>query len=356
MSRPMDRQRLNQLLIAGGAAFLLLAGAAAMLVVQARRDWQPEVSGPVLPDWARSVANARAIEITGPEDHFTLVRGENGWVMPSRDDHPVIAERLAELDAFLADLSYAGARTADPAKHARLELADAGLPGAGTQLTVRGAEGKVLTDILIGAARNGRVYLRFPDRPRAYAAQLTGETTAIPAIALADNWLDLDFIALEPSDIARTTIDPESGPSYVLERPGQLARNFSLREPGGWRPITAGAGNGPAAALVRMRFRDVRRADRLRGEPVGQHVEETFSGLRLTLDILALGETRWALVSATALTDGGEARAAALNARTQGWAFLLSDLSLDRLLRPLDEIADYTGEGDASEPGDDSGQ
>ena len=356
MSRPMDRQRLQQLLIAGGAAALLLTGAAATLFVQARRNWQPEVSGPVLPDWTQTVADAREIEITGPDDHFTLVRGENGWVMPSRDDHPVIPERLAELDAFLADLAFIGARTADPDKHARLELADAGQSGAGTQLTVRDGADTVLSDIMIGAARNGRLYLRFPDRPRTYAAQLTSETAAIPAIALADNWLALDFIALEPSDIARTTITPERGPAYVLERPGQLARNFSLREPGGWRPITAGAGNGPAAALVRIRFRDVRRADRLRGEPVGQHIEETFSGLRLTLDILALGETRWATVTATAVTDGGAERAAAINARTAGWAYLLSDLSLDRLLRPLDQIADFMGVSDASEPGDDSGQ
>lgn len=356
MSRTMDRQRLGQLLIAGGIAAVLLAGAAATLVVQAQRNWKPEVSGPVLPGWTQTVTDAREIEITGPEDHFTLVRGENGWTMPSRDDHPVIPERLAELDAFLGGLGYTGARTADPAKHARLELADPGQPGAGTRLTVRGGDGEVLTDIIIGAARNDRVYLRFPDRPRTYAAELTGEAAAIPAIALADNWLDLDFIALDASDIARTTITPERGPAYVLERPGQTARNFSLREPGGWRPITAGAGNGPAAALVRIRFRDVRRADRLRGEPAGRHVEETFSGLRLTLDILALGETRWTTVTATALSDGGTEKAAEINARTAGWAYLLSDLSLDRLLRPLDQIADYMGVSDASEPVDDSGQ
>ncbi|WP_417481185.1 hypothetical protein [Maricaulis sp.] len=356
MSRPMDRQRLRHLLITGGIAALLLAGAAATLVIQARRDWQPEVSGPVLPDWSATVANAREIEITGPEDHFTLERSEAGWVMPSRDDHPVIAERLAELDAFLADLGYAGARTADPAKLARLELADAGQRGAGTRLTVRGSDGEVLTDILLGAARNGMIYLRFPDRPRSYAAQLSGGGSAIPAIGLADGWLDLDFIALDSSDIARTVITPERGPAYVFERAGRSARNFSLREPGGWRPITAGAGNGPSAALSRLRFRDVRRADRLRGEPVGRHVEETFSGLRVSLDILALGDTRWAVIQAEALSDGGREAAAAINARTGGWAYLLSDLSLDRLLRPLDEIADYTGANHASQPGDDSGQ
>tara|TARA_R110002073_G_scaffold141534_3_gene292639 strand:- start:2416 stop:3486 length:1071 start_codon:yes stop_codon:yes gene_type:complete len=356
MSRPMDRQRLRQLLVTGGAAILLLAAGAGTIALQLQRDWRPDVSGPVLPDWSASVANAREIEITGPEDHFLLARGEAGWVMPSRDDHPVVPERLAELDAFLADLSYVGARTADPGKHARLDLAENGQAGAGTRLTVRGADGVVLTDIMIGAARNGRVYLRFPDRPRSYAAKLSGGGAAIPAIALADGWIDLDFLALDSTDIARTLITPERGPAYVFERAGRTARNFSLREPGDWRPITAGAGNGPSAALSRIRFRDVRRADRLRGEPVGRHVEETFSGLRVSLDILALGETRWAVVNAVAVTDGGREAADAINARTAGWAYLLSDLSLDRLLRPLDEIADYTGVNDATEPVDDSGQ
>lgn len=356
MSQPMDRQRLRQLLITGGAAVLLLAGAAGLLAVQAQRDWQPEVAGPVLPDWSQTVANAREIEITGPEDHFTLVRGDDGWVMPSRDDHPVVPERLAELDAFLSDLNYAGARTADPAKYARLELADPGQPGAGTLVSVRDGDGALLSELILGAARNGRVYLRFPGRPRSYAAQLSGETSAVPSIGLADGWLDLDFIALDTADIARTTITPETGPAYVFERAGASARNFSLRSPGNWRPITAGAGNGPASALARIRFRDVRRADRLNGETVARHVEETFSGLRLTLDIIALADTRWAVITAEAVTDGGRERAAAINARTAGWAYLLSDLSIDRLLRPLDQIADYTGSENASEPGDDTRQ
>lgn len=356
MSQRMDRQRLRQLGLFGALAAILLVAAGLSLAGEARRGWQPEVSGPVLPEWTQTVANAREIEITGPADHFVLQRGEAGWVMPSRDDHPVIPERLAELDAFLADLSFAGARTADPAKHARLELLDGPGENAATRITVRDSVGTVLTDVMIGASRNGFVYLRFPDRSRTYAARLTDPGATIPDIALADNWLELDFIALDASDIARTTISPERGPGYVLERAGRSARNFSLREPGGWRPITAGAGNGPAAALVRMRFRDVRRADRLRGEQVGRHVEETFSGLRLTLDILALGETRWTVITAEALTDGSREAAEAINARVDGWAFLLSDLSLDRLLRPLDEIADFVGAADAPEPDNDTGQ
>ena len=68
--------------------------------------------------------------------------------------------------------------------------------------------------------------------------------------------------------------------------------------------------------------------------------------------MLALGETRWAVLQADALTDDARDAAGAINAAADGWAFLLSDLTLDRLIRPLDQIADprRETETDAAEP------
>lgn len=350
MSRPMDRQRLNRLSLAGGLAAVMLAAALLLTWQDARQAWQPDVSGPVLPDWSATVDAAAEIEIDSADDHFTLMRREGGWVMPSRDDHPVRSERLAELDAFLAGLDYAGARTADPDKHARLGLAARGEDGVATQVTVRDGEGEVLADILLGRESETGIYVRFPGRNRTYLAG-TGEAgQGLPDIAGAADWLDLDFLALGANAVARSTITPETGPAYRLERPSPSVRNFALREPGGWTLITAAAGNGPASALSRLRFRDVRAADRLDGEIVARHVAETFAGVRVRLDVLALGETRWAVLGADALTDDARAGAAAINESAQGWAFLLSDLTLDRMIRPLDQIADPRAETDQDAP------
>lgn len=340
MSRPMDRQRLTRLTIAGSAALAALVLAVALTWMDARQAWQPEVSGPVLPDWSSSVEAAQEIEIDSAGDRFVLRRTQTGWIMPSRDGYPVRTERLAELDAYLASLQYAGARTADPDKHARLGLAAGNGEGTATQIAVRNAQGEVLTDILLGRQSDGLIYLRFPGRNRTYAAR-PGETmTELPPVGTAQDWLDLDFLELGGNDIARTAIEPETGPAYLLERPSPTIRNFALRSPSGWRPITAAAGNGPASALSRVRFRDVRDAARLEGEIVARHTAETFAGLRVNVEVMALGDTRWGLVEASALTDDARAAAEALNARLDGWAWLLSDLTLDRLVRPLSEIAD----------------
>lgn len=298
------------------------------------------MSGPVLPGWSDAVERAARIEIDSPAERFALERGEGGWVMPSRDGYPVLPERLAELDAWLAGLDYVGARTADPDKHARLGLADSGEEGAATRVTVRDGAGGVLADILLGRPGASGLYVRFPGRNRTYAVR-AGETGgAMPPIATAGNWLDLDFLELGANAIAQARIRPERGPAYRLERPSPSVRNFALREPAGWTLITAAAGNGPASVLARVRFRDVRAAGRLGGERVARHVADTFGGVRVSLDVLALGETRWAVIEAEALTDDAEAGAAAINAAAQGWAYRLSDLTLDRLIRPLDEFAD----------------
>ncbi len=352
MSQRMDRQRGMRLAIAGMLALGLLGLAAGLTWNQARQAWQPEVSGPVLPDWPQAVREAAEIEIDSAEDHFTLRRSESGWIMPSRDGHPVVAGRLAELDAFLAGLDYAGARTADPAKHARLGLGGRGEEGEATRVTVRDASGAVRVDILLGRETETGIYVRFPGRNRTYAARPAETAASLPPIAEAGHWLDLDFLELGANAIAVSTIVPEAGPAYRLERPSPSVRSFALRQPGGWTLITAAAGNGPASALARVRFRDVRAASRLEGEVVARHIAETFDGVRVNLDVLALGETRWAVLQAEALTDDARDATGAINAAADGWAFLLSDLTLDRLIRPLDQIADprRETETDAAEP------
>ena len=340
MSRSMDQQRLRQLTVVGAAAFVVLLLAIAQLVSGAQRDARPVTAGPVIADWAVNSANATQIAIETAEGDFLLERRETGWVMPSRDSHPVRAARIAELDLFLAGLTHDGPRTRDAEKHERLGLGAPASGGSGTRVTVTSQSGETLADLVLGRLAGARVYFRQADEDQTFAARLGEGVLSLPAIQAADDWLELDFLDLDRNAIAWAEIQPESGPSYRLERAARSIRNFSLRQPSGWRPITAGAGNGPAAALGRLRFRDVRRADRLSGETVARHTAETFGGLRVTLNVIAQGNTRWAVVEARAVTDDAQAEAQALQSRVQGWAYLLSDLSLDRLLRPLDQIAD----------------
>ena len=340
MSQAIDRQRARHILIVGGLALAALLLALTLSVLDARRGWQPDLDGPVFTTWPAQAATASEIEISHGEDRFSIVRDGDRWVMPSRDDYPVRADVVAGLDGLLTGLLHAGVRTADAGKYPALGLAEPGESGGGARLVVRDASGTVLVELLAGQTRGQTLYLRLPGEAQTYAADLAEGTSAAALTQSADQWLDLGFLELGRTSIARVRIQPERGPAYTLERPASSARNFALRDPAGWTPITAGAGNGPAGALGRIRFRDVRRTERLTGAIVGSHRAETFEGLEVTLDIIAQGETRWARIRANALTDDAGEAAALLEEQSEGWAYLLSDLALDRLLRPLEEIAD----------------
>lgn len=338
MSRRMDTRRLRRLAIAGGAAALTLLAGAVMEWREAGESTRPQAEGPVLAQWDERLGQVEQITIRSAETLVAIRRTPNGWVAPDRANHPVNMETLAALDALMGGLDYVGARTRDRAKHERLGLGAPEEGGSGLQVTAYTAGGERVADILLGAQNGGEIYVRTPGESQSWAARLPQGLAERPSVADMADWIDLDFLALE--EIARTTITPESGPAYRLERASPGSRNFALRDPPGWTPITAGAGNGPGGALTRIRLRDVRPSAELDGAPVAEHAAEAFSGLAVRLVVFADGESRWAVIRAEARTDDAEAAARALNARTEGWAYLLSDLSVDRLLRPLPEIAD----------------
>ena len=108
--------------IGAGAGLLALLLAIAVIWRDARLSARPDVSGPVLPEWSENAARADLIEIVGPDDIFTLVRTDQGWVMPSRGGYPVTPARIAELDAALSGLRFDAAMTRDPDKFERLGL------------------------------------------------------------------------------------------------------------------------------------------------------------------------------------------------------------------------------------------
>ncbi len=333
----LSERRLKHALFAGAGAAVLVVAGVVSITLDAQRASAPQVSGPVLPGWSAQASDAAAIEIIAADGPFRMIRTEAGWVMPSRGDYPVRAERIAALDAALSTLRFERAMTRDPDKFDRLSLGDPLEGGEGVRVIVLDDAGERLADLVAGRtqADGDGVYVRPAERARAFAA--SGD---LPPLADPGVWLGLDFWSFEPSAIARARIEPESGEVYFVQRAGVAQRNYELLEPADYRLITGGAANGVATAGARLRFRDVRPAQDLDGSFVARHVGATFSGLAYRFDFIAEGEERWAVISVEAVADDAEPRAERLRGFTDGWAFLVSDDAYERLTRPLDQLAE----------------
>lgn len=334
MRRGADRQRLIEAgILAGIALIALVAGLVLALSGQAGHV-RIDRTGPVLPDLAGTTEEVRTLAIETTAGRILLERDGEGWALAGRAGYPANAELAERVLMSLAELEYAGARTASPSRHASLGLVGPGEGGAGVRVTAHDFDGRLLADLILGAARGETgIYLRRPGEDQTWAV-----IGAPPIATEADRWMELDFLALGQEAIARVRVQPETGPAYFLERPGLSSRDFSLRSPPGWRPVSRGAGNGTGSVLGRIRFRDVRPAD-FTDPPVASHIAETFGGLRVEITVHSDAAQRWATIRAIALTDDAEAEALALNNAADGWGFLLSDLSIQRLIRPLDDFA-----------------
>ena len=339
MSAPTPAARRLRAGAAALAAALVLAGlGAASVWREARLGVEVDVSGPVLPGWTAQADAVASVEIASAEARLRLSRAEAGWTMPSRGDYPIPPERIAALDEGLRTLVFERAMTRDPEKFDRLGLGAPGEGGAGVRVTLVDSEEEVLASLIVGAAHEDGegLYVRRVGGRRAYAAR-----GALPEeLASVSAWLGLDFWDLDGARVARAAIQPESGPAWRIERPGLSARNAELREPQDWRLVTAGAGNGVAAAGLRLRFRDVKPEAALTGAFVARHSAVTFSGLAYRFDFHAEGEARWVTIEVEAAADDAQPRAERLQAQVEGWAFLTSPDAYERLARPLSGVAE----------------
>ena len=332
--RLFGRRARRALSIAAFGVGLLLAGVTA-LVIDASRSARPDVSGPVLPGWREAAGNASGIEVITPDTMFRLERGESGWTMPSRGHYPVRAEYLAELDAGLAALTYAGALTRDPGRYDRLGVGDPVEGGSGTRLTIVDGRDMLLASLIIGGERGeDGLYIRRTSDARAHAVQ-----GRLPDLGDPGRWLGLDFFNIDPSRIARAFIVPETGPAYILERDAPATRNFDLVSPRTWQLITAGAANGVAHAGTRVRFRDVGQGSVPAGRPAALHRAVTFDGLTYEYRFFRVEGTIRAYVSVEAANHDTMDEASVLRAAVEGYWFEVSADAFERMARPLEQAA-----------------
>ncbi len=334
---PALRRTQRALVIAVTGAILLVGGVTA-LVMDSQRGARPDVSGPVLPGWTARAGEARSIEVIGPDTMFRLERSEAGWVMPSRGNYPVRAERLAELDAALSGLTYTAAMTRDPARFAHLGVDDPMEGGEGVRLIISGAGETPLADLIIGRARGeDGLYFRPARGERAFAA--TGQISGLDD---PGRWLGLDFMDMEPGEVARAFIVPETAPAYILERESPAERNFTLASPRAWQLMTAGAANGPATAGARVRLRDADAAPDIARMPDALHRAVTFDGLEYEYRFYNQGERDgiWATIRIEAVTEEAREQASTLRTLTDGFWFEVSADAFERMTRPLNRSAE----------------
>jgi hypothetical protein len=326
--------RRRQALIALGVAVLLLVSGLSVAFWRTGDSISPPPATltPRLPD---DQALVFEMEIESPAERILLRRGLQGWILVSHEGFPADSDLAGRLIAAIAALEPIGERTRRPARYDELGLGDPDRPDGGTRLVMRDGNERVLADLIIGRQRpDGRLYIRQTGSPESWLV-----SGFVPEVASAAQWMELDFLALGRAAIREACVLPERGAGYCLRRPSLSSESFDIVSPNGYRLVSRGAGDGVATTLARVRFRDVRPARDIRGPRDAEHRITTVNGLELTVSVFREDNGYWARLVAVAQSDAAREMAVAINDRADGWAFLMSDLTVDRLIRPLPGLA-----------------
>lgn len=148
---------------------------------------------------------------TGEPQAFKVTFQDGRWVIPSHHNYPADAEKqLAQTAAGVIDIKRDDYRSDNVTDHDLFGVVDpldetAGLAGRGKRVTIKGAGGQVLADLIFGKAiedREGFRYVRHPDEKRVYAARVQIDIST----RFAD-WIDQDLLQLTRLSVDGVVID-----------------------------------------------------------------------------------------------------------------------------------------------------
>jgi Domain of unknown function (DUF4340) len=364
--------------VLGLAVVTLIATSAAVWVTLQQPAAGPVQIGdePAFPALRERPDAVAKVTITMPTGGFTLTRKGDRWVAADRHDYPVAADKLRELIVQLADMRLIEAKTSRPDRYARLEVEDVAEGASSRLIRLEDTEGTVLAEAIVGkqrqrltGAESSGTYLRRPGEAQSWLA-----SGGVELDEQVQNWLEEEIIALDGERVRRLEVSPPSGERYAVVRdaPAAELRLAGLAE--GEKLKQDANLNQLLGALARVQLEDVRPLDEV-DWPDEQHTVRvaTFDGLELTLQLATLDDQHWLRVDAASAApdqrqgeqapaegqveeearpqtaeqpqtepsavegqaekQAGE-QAEAIKARTDGWAYQVSDYLFGRLTKP----------------------
>jgi len=150
-------------------------------------------------------------EATGTARPFKVTFTNNRWTIPSHHDYPADAkDRLAKTAAGVIGITKDDFRSDNVADHEICGVVDPldetapGLTGRGKRITLRGADGNVLADFIVGKEVEGSEGFRFvrvPGQKRVYAVRMDIDLSTDFA-----DWIKTDLLEVNKNNIDRVVL------------------------------------------------------------------------------------------------------------------------------------------------------
>jgi hypothetical protein len=339
------------------------AAAAAYGVVARYGTSGPQTAETLMfPGLADKINSVTELSVQSADKTVVVKKTDTGWVIANTYNYPAVDASVREALIGVSRLTLVDPKTKMPDRFSRLEVEDVGKDAHSRLWQLKDAGGNVLADVImgkrrydLGGAEENGIYVRKPGTTQAWLAR-----AKLPDDKDSMAWIDRKIVDVRKRRIEKITTIDANGATLTVSRQDpdaedyvvdNLPPGFKLKDRYQWDV------NGMGLTLTGMQFDAVMPLADLHKDftapPVEKAEVETHDGLILHIAMLKSSDDSsapwWVVVSADTdpnvkATPSGEGpdhigtpeevqkEAAAINAKTKGWAYQLSE-SQTRSLR-----------------------
>lgn len=286
-----------------GAVTLILVGAA-LWVSQHKDPVPPQTGHRVFPDLMAKINEVVAMRVSAAGRTFTIVREGESWNVKEKHQYPAHVGKIRETLIGLGELTILEPKTRKPEFYEKLGVQDVDAEGASsTEVTLTDSAGTTLAKLIVGNQRlaqgdsgQNEVYVRKFGDPQTWLA-----VGNLSVATMADEWLDKDFLEVDPKRVRSLRISHPDATTLRLAKEKPDADDFTLVNlPTGTEVESQFAVNTLVSTISSLSFDDVKPKSEITfdAQSVVTTVLETFDGLEVTVTLLPKDEKHYVTVSA----------------------------------------------------------
>ncbi len=267
-----------------GAITVVLIGAA--LLISQQKDTAPSQTGqPVFPGLMENINEVAELIVKTQSGTITMVKEGESWRVKEKHDYPANVGKIRETLIGLGELQIVEAKTQKPELYEKLGLNDVNAEGSlSTGMTLKDSAGTVLAEVIVGNQRPAKgnpsrdeVYIRKPGDPQTWLA-----IGKLSVEKILSEWLDRDFLEIEPKRVRRVRIVHPDRATLVLEKDRPNDLDFKVANlPEGKEIESQFAVNNIVSSLTSLALDDVKPSGEISfdNKKVVTATFETFDGL-----------------------------------------------------------------------------
>lgn len=292
----------KSLTILGCLAVVLIG--VALFMSQPENSGQSDEGQDLFPGLMEKINDVSELVVKTRTGTITIMRKGKTWTVKEKHDYPANMEKIREAVVGLGELKILEAKTKKPELYEKLGLEDVEAEGSlSTGVTLKDAAGATMADAIVGKQQPSKgslgqdeVYIRKPGDPQTWLAIGKFSVEKIPS-----EWLDKEFLEIEPKRVRRVTIMHPDNTKLVLEKENPDDSDFTVANlPKGKEVQSQFAVNNIVSTLTSLLFDDVKPQSDISFEdkaPVTATFE-TFDGMEGTVKLLRKDEKNYVKVSA----------------------------------------------------------